>query len=64
MIFEKECSNSDEKNYKNQRLAFCFYLLFFKEIQISTIRGSIDAKNLSDGKISCDEGILDIPEKY
>ena len=64
MIFEKECSNSDEKNYKNQRLTFCFYLLFFEEIQISTIRGSIDAKNFSDGKISCDEGILDIPEKY
>lgn len=64
LLFERECTHTDDKNFKNQRLAFCFYLLYFEDLQISTIRSDMDARNFKDGKLTTAEKILDIPEVY
>lgn len=64
LLFEHECTHSDEINFKNQRLAFCFYLLYFEDLQISTIRNNLNARNFNNGKLVTDEKVLDIPEKY
>ncbi len=64
LLFEYESTHTEEINFKNQRLAFCFYLLYFEDLQISTIRNNLDAKNFNNGKLTTDEKILDIPEVY
>ena len=37
ILFEYECTHTNDINFKNQRLAFCFYLLFYEDLQVSTI---------------------------
>ena len=64
LLFEHECTHSDEANFKNQRLAFIFYLLYFEDLQISTIRNNLDARNFNNGKLITNEKVLDIPERY
>lgn len=46
MLFEHESTYTDDINFKNQRLAFCFYLLFFEDLQVTTIRNNLDAKKI------------------
>lgn len=64
LLFEHECTHSDEINFKNQRMAFCFYLLYFEDLQISIIRNNLNARNFNNGKLVTDEKVLDIPKKY
>lgn len=64
ILFEYECTHTDDVNFKNQRLAFCFYLLFFEDLQISTIRSDMDARNFLNGKLTTTEKIINIPEAY
>lgn len=64
ILFEYECTHTNDINFKNQRIAFCFYLLFYEDLQVSTIRNSLDAKDFYAGKMSTDEKVIDVPEAY
>lgn len=60
--FEQNCFE-DEENPENLRLAYCFHVLFYDDIDVNILR-SLDAKDFDNGEILTKEGVLDVPEEY
>lgn len=63
LLFEQECITSDDDYFKNKRLAFCFYLLFYHDLKVATVR-NIDAKDFNNGILHTKEKDINIPQAY
>lgn len=63
ILFEQECITSDDDYFKNKRLAFCFYLLFYHDLKVATVR-NVDAKDFNNGILHTKEKDINIPQAY
>jgi len=54
---------TDFSSYKNLRMAFAFYAMFFWGISVNGLK-NMDIKTYSNGELVLDERIYKVPEKY
>lgn len=53
----------EEGNFDDMKLAFCFYMLFFQQIDVGQL-GQLDAKDYIERKIGFEEGEIEIPVRF